>query len=325
MRLLVTGATGFIGRRVVRRFARKGHQVAALSRRPERARAVLPELDAVFAWGPPAGGGPESPPAEAFGGMHAVIHLAGESVAGRWTRAKRAEIHRSRAEGTRRLVQAIASSRERPAVLISMSAIGYYGSRGEETLTESSGPGDDFLASVCRAWEEEAMHAAELGVRVVRLRCGIALGEDGGALRSLLLPARLGLAGPLGSGRQWWSWIHVDDVVRLMEHVLEHDLSGPVNATAPQPVRQREFARALGRVLRRPAVLPVPAPVLKLVLGGFACEVLDSKRVLPQRALASGFRFQFETLDAALDAIVGDGAQPGRGRRWLESNHREHG
>lgn len=300
IKLLVTGATGFIGRALVRRLAERGHVITALSRDPQRARKELPQLAAAYGWERASA----PVPGEALVGVDGVVHLAGESVAGRWTAAKRAEIYHSRVDGTRRLVEAIAAAAVKPKVLVSMSAIGYYGNQGERELTEEDGPGEDFLATVCRDWEREALRAAELGVRVVRLRCGIVLGLEGGALRSLLLPARLGLGGPLGPGTQWWSWVHREDIVRLIEHALVTDLEGSVNGTAPRPVRQREFARILGRQLRRPAILPAPAWALRLVLGGFACEVLDSKRVLPRRALASGFRFRFERLEAALADIL---------------------
>lgn len=301
IKLLVTGATGFIGRALVRHLAGRGHVISALSRDPKRAVQALPELAAAHGWERASA----PVPAEALADVDAVVHLAGESVAGRWTAAKRAAIHRSRVDGTRELVEAMAAAAVKPSVLVSMSAIGYYGNQGERELTEEDGPGDDFLATVCKDWEREALRAAELGVRVVRIRCGIVLGAEGGALRSLLLPARLGLGGPLGSGKQWWSWVHRDDIVRLIEHALTTELEGAVNGTAPHPVRQREFARILGRLLRRPAILPAPAWALRLILGGFACEVLDSKRVLPQRTLASGFSFRFETLEPALADILG--------------------
>ena len=232
-------------------------------------------------------------------------HLAGESVAGRWTAGKRREIRRSRIEGTRYLVAAIgaiAASSSRPRVLVSASAIGYYGDRGDRELTEEAAAGDDFLAGVCRDWEREAQGAQSYGVRVVCLRTGIVLGR-GGAARPLLTLTRLGLGGPLGSGRQWWSWIHIDDLARLVEHAIDEKLDGPVNATAPEPVRQNS-PRRLGRALRRPALLPAPGFSLRLALGGFAGELLSSRRVIPARALESGFAFRYGELDAALARLV---------------------
>lgn len=298
MKILVTGATGFVGGRLVQYFAERGHVVTGLSRDPGRAKQTVPWLQQVHRWDTRS-----HPPAEAFEGVDAVVHLAGESVAGRWSAKKRDEIRRSRIEGTRLLIEALDRLSARPRVLVSASAIGYYGDRGDEELVEEASAGDDFLAAVCRDWEREAQRAAELGMRVATLRTGIVLGP-GGAARPLLLLTRLGLGGPLGSGRQWWSWIHLDDLVRLIEYAIEKELHGPVNATAPEPVRQREFARRLGRVLRRPAAVPTPAFALKVVLGGFSSELLGSRRVIPAKALESGFTFQYAGLDAALARLV---------------------
>jgi uncharacterized protein (TIGR01777 family) len=193
----------------------------------------------------------------------------------------------------------------RPKVLISASAIGYYGDREEETLTEDSPPGADFLAQVCKDWESEALTAQSLGVRVVCARLGLVLGPGGGSLQAMLPLFKLGLGGPLGSGKQFWSWVHRDDVAGAIAFALERDdLRGPVNVTAPQPVRQREFAQVLGRVLRRPAVLPAPAFALKLVLGEFANSLLSSQRVLPQRLQQSGYEFRFAELEPALRHIL---------------------
>lgn len=302
VRILITGATGFVGRHLVRHLTGGGHVVTALSRRPDRAREAVPEIEQAWEWDARV-----APPTEAFQGVEAIVHLAGESVAGRWTAHKREEIRRSRIEGTRLLVEGIAASASKPRILVSASAIGFYGDRGDDKLTEEAGAGDDFLARVCYAWEQEAQAAAALGVRVVRLRIGIVLG-DGGAARPLLMLGRLGLGGPLGSGRQWWSWIHVDDLVRLVEHVIDgqnEQLDGAVNAVASEAVRQREFAARLGRRLLRPAVLPAPAFALKVALGGFASELLSSRRVVPRRALESGFQFRYGKLDDALAELVG--------------------
>lgn len=299
MRFLVTGATGFVGRHLVARLVDEGHHVSVLSRDPQKARTRVPSQVDVHPWR--LG---EGVPLAAVDGVDAVVHLAGEPVAGRWTKAKRRAIHMSRVQSTKELVEAIGGAQRRPAVLVSASAIGYYGVRGDEELSEESGAGNDFLATVCLDWEKEANVAKKHGVRTVVLRSGIVLGTDGGALPRLLLPAKLGLGGPLGPGKQWWSWIHIDDLVRLIEYVVHHDVSGPLNATAPTPVRQKEFAATLGRVLKRPAFLPAPAVALKAVLGGFSIELLGSKRVLPIRALSFGFEFRFVDLEAALNDLL---------------------
>lgn len=296
MKIVLTGATGFIGRRLCQALAADGHELVALTRDPASAQATVPELSAAHPWHAVR----EYAPREALEGTDAVVHLAGESVAGRWTAAKKELIYETRALGTKHLVEVIAKLDHKPRVLVSASAIGYYGDRGEEKLSETSEPGDDFLARVCRDWEAQAMRAEEAGVRVVRPRIGIVLGPGGGALDAMLLPFKLGAGGPLGSGRQWWSWIHRDDVAGLVRHALDGELSGPVNATAPGAVRQREFAKVLGRVLKRPAFLPAPALALKLVLGEFSTELLGSKRVVPERAQQSGYAFAHPELEAAL-------------------------
>jgi uncharacterized protein (TIGR01777 family) len=301
MNILITGATGFVGRRLCEMLHQAGHTVRALSRDSVAAKQRVPHLKEVFPWNPLQ----ELPPLRAFEGCDAVINLAGESIAGRWTAPKKQLIRDSRVLGTKNLVNALAQLSSRPKVLISASAIGYYGDRGEETLTEDAAPGSDFLAQVCRDWENEALKAESLGMRVVRLRIGLVLGRGGGTLQALLPLFRVGLGGPLGSGRQWWSWIHRDDLCRLIVQILANEsISGPVNATAPQPVRQKEFAQVLGRVLRRPAFLPTPAFALKIALGEFADGILASQRALPRRAQEMGYRFQFEELEGALREIL---------------------
>jgi len=301
MNILITGATGFVGRRLCEMLHQAGHTVRALSRDSVVAKQRVPLLKEVFPWNPLQ----ELPPLQAFEGCDAVINLAGESIAGRWTAPKKQLIRDSRVLGTKNLVNALAQLSSRPKVLISASAIGYYGDRGEETLTEDAAPGSDFLAQVCRDWENEALKAESLGIRVVRLRIGLVLGRGGGTLQALLPLFRVGLGGPLGSGRQWWSWIHRDDLCRLIVQILANEsISGPVNATAPQPVRQKEFAQVLGRVLRRPAFLPTPAFALKIALGEFADGILASQRALPRRAQEMGYRFQFEELEGALREIL---------------------
>lgn len=297
MRILITGATGFLGRRVCEVLSRAGHTLVALSRDPQRARERVPQLSAAFPW--------ESV-TQALEGCEAVINLAGETVAGRWTDAKKHTIRESRIVGTRNLVGGLSKLSARPKVLISASAIGYYGDRGEESLTEDASPGSDFLAQLCQEWESEAARAESLGIRVVQLRLGLVLGPGGGALHAMLPIFKLGLGGPLGSGEQFWSWVHRDDVVGAITYALDREsLSGPVNVTSPQPVRQREFAQMLGRVLRRPAVLPAPAFALKIALGEFASGLLSSQRVLPQRLAQEGYQFRFAKLEPALRDILG--------------------
>lgn len=296
MRILITGATGLIGRGLTHHLAAEGHTVSALSRDPAAAMRRLPALAEAHPW-------PDAPP-EALAGVDAIVHLAGESVAGRWTRARRASILESRTAGTAALIAALARIPTRPRLLISASAIGYYGNRGEEMLTEDAPPGAGFLPGVCVAWEAEARRAEALGLRVATLRTGLVLAAEGGALPAMLPLYRACLGGPLGAGRQWWSWIGIRDLVALIAHLVTQEIGGPVHAVAPEPVRQRDFARALGRALRRPALLPAPAAAVRLMLGGFAEELLSSRRVVPQRALQLGFRWRHGDLDSALCDIL---------------------
>ena len=303
MKTLVTGGTGMVGPRLLRML----DQPVILSRNPERARETVGHLAGrIIRWDPMAG----PPPAEAFAGVEAVFHLAGESVAeGRWTAAQKARIRDSRVVGTRNLVQGIAQVSDRPRVLVSASAVGYYGDRGEEELTESASPGRDFLADVCVAWEKEALAAEKLGVRVVTERTGIVLGAGGGALAKMLTPFKLGAGGPLGNGRQWMPWVHVSDLARLYLHAAEHEsIRGPMNAVAPHPVRNSEFTKALGRQLRRPAFMPAPYLGLRLLFGEFAQVLFASQRVVPQVALDTGFTFQYPDIAAALKEILAPAA-----------------
>lgn len=297
MRALVTGGTGFIGRRLVNSLTRP----VVLSRDPERARKLLGEVE-VHRWEHPGA----LPPEAAFEQVEVVFHLAGEPVAGgRWTEARKARIGDSRVLGTRNLVTAIELLRQRPRVLVSGSAVGHYGDRGEEVLEESASPGSDFLAQVCCAWEAESNRAATLGLRVVTARTGIVLEQGGGALAQMLPPFKLGLGGRLGSGRQWMPWIHLDDLVGLLLHAAEtSEISGAMNAAAPAAVTNREFTRTLASVLRRPAIFPVPALTLRLLFGELASVLLSSQRVVPRVAEKTGYRFRYSTLDEALRAIL---------------------
>lgn len=296
MRALVTGATGFIGRRLVKSLERP----VVLSRNPESAKQALGNVE-VYRWEPEAG----PPPAGVWHGVEAVFHFAGEPVAeGRWNTNKKERIRQSRVLSTRNLVSGIEAQRERPRVLISASAVGYYGSRGDELLDETSTPGDDFLAEVCQAWEAEAGRACALVVRVVTPRIGIVLGEGGGALAKMLTPFKLGIGGRLGSGRQWMSWIHLDDLIGLLLHAAEKEISGAMNAVTPAAVTNREFTRALAAVLRRPAIFPVPAFALRLAVGEVASVLLASQRALPRVAEKTGYRFRYPMLVEALRAAV---------------------
>jgi uncharacterized protein (TIGR01777 family) len=301
MNVLVTGATGFVGRAVCSRLAADGHDIVIVSRNGPAAQARMPHARAAFSWDPSTG----PTPAEAFEGVDAIVHLAGESVAGRWTEAKKRAIRESRVIGTTNLVDGLSRAGTRVSVLVSVSAIGYYGDRGDDVLRESEPVGRGFLAQVCRDWEAAAVAAGELGVRVVTPRLGIVLGRSGGALAAMIRPFRLGLGGPLASGRQWWSWIHLDDVAGLVAWCLQEPLSGALNATTPEPVRQAAFARALGRAVGRPAVLPAPAFALRALLGGFSSELLSSRRVHPARALEQGYRFRYTSIDQALLDLQG--------------------
>jgi len=302
MHVVVAGGTGFIGTALVRRLVRDGRRVTVLTRRSEaEARKLLPRSVSVVRW---QSGVPAAPlPAEA----DAVVNLAGAAIARRWTQAAKRLIVDSRVQTTRAVVRALKerqSASGAPRVLVNASAVGYYGPRGDERVTERDGPGDDFLSHVCRQWEGAAVEAEDAGVRVVRLRTGFVVGR-GGALPLMMLPFRLSVGGPLGSGRQWLPWVHLDDVVGLILFALEHEgVSGPLNVSAPEPVRNREFARVLGRVMRRPSWAPAPAPVMRAVLGEMADMILTGQRAVPEAALGAGYEFRHPDLEAALRDIL---------------------
>lgn len=302
MRVLISGATGFIGRALCRHLVGKDDEVWVLSRRPAQALASLEGIGRAFTWDAAS----YEPAAEAFEGVDAVVNLTGEPVVGLWTKAKREAIRASRVDSTQLLVAAMAKLDKRPKTLISASAIGYYGEKGEADVTEESAPASDFLGRVAVAWEAAALRAELRGVRVVCLRTGIILGPGGGALQAMLLPFKLGVGGPLGSGRQWWSWVALEDVIGLIDFALRApEVEGALNVTAPRPVRQKDFAKTLGRVLHRPAFMRAPALVLKLALGEFSTELLSSKKVLPREAERLGYRFQFSNLQDCLAHIIG--------------------
>lgn len=304
MRIVVTGGTGFIGRPLCQRLVGLGHAVTVLTRNPGAARSVLDPRMSVIGW--EGFRGPTDGLMAALGDGDVIINLAGAPIAaGRWNAQVKDRLRQSREGTTSALVAALSKLPTRPVLLISASAIGYYGSRGDEPLTEESPSGAGFLASLCREWEAAARAAERLGVRVVLPRIGVVLGRHGGALAKMLPAFRMGLGGPVGSGAQWMSWIHLDDLIELLLFLLNEAVGGPVNATAPHPVTNREFARTLGRTLGRPAWARVPAPVLRLLLGEMAEELLlTGQRVLPHRAEALGFRFRYPTLSEALGAIL---------------------
>ena len=279
MKIAITGGSGFVGRALTERLRAAGHSVTAVSLRTQ-------------------------PGPDAFAGPQAVVHLAGEPVAQRWTAAARERIRNSRIEGTRSLVAALCQ--QPPAVLVSASAVGYYGSRGDEILTEDSPPASDFLGQIALGWEREARAAEQFGVRVVTPRIGVVLGRGGGALWKMLLPFRLGVGGRLGSGKQWMSWIHLDDLVSLIEFAIATPtLSGPVNAVAPSPVTNVDFTRELAAALHRPAIFPVPALALKMLFGEMSQVILGGQRVIPQAALRAGFQFRYAEIGEALRQILG--------------------
>jgi uncharacterized protein len=301
MKVTVTGATGLIGTKIVRALLARGDEVTVLSRSPDRARAALGDVEA-HAWRPLG----EPAPAAALEGRDAIVHLAGESVAQRWTDDARRAIRESRETGTRNLVAGIAAAQARPGVLASASGIDYYGARGDEPVTEDDPPGDDFLAQVCVAWEREAAAAREHGLRVASLRTAMVLDKSGGALSKMLPFFRLGIGGPVAGGRQYLPWIHADDIAGMYLAALDgEDWSGPVNACAPESVTNREFSRALGRALHRPAFAPVPAIAVRVLYGDMAEIVTAGRRAVPERALALGYAYRHTSLEPALRDALG--------------------
>jgi uncharacterized protein (TIGR01777 family) len=294
MRIAITGSHGLIGAALIPALRASGHDVIQLVR-------GTPGGPGQVEWDPAAG----SVDLPGLSGVEAAVHLAGAGVGDkRWSDEYKRVVRDSRVLGTRTLVRALTSLDPLPAVLVSGSAIGYYGDRGDEELTESSGKGDGFLSDVVQAWEAEAVPAQEAGIRVVHPRTGLVMARSGGAFSALLLLSRFGLGGPIWNGRQWWSWITLPDTVAALQHLIESDLAGPVNLTAPAPARNIEVIRALTSALHRPALVPAPAFALRLLLGEFAGEVLASQRVLPDRLTGSGFAYQHATLPGAAEWVT---------------------
>lgn len=309
MRVAVAGATGLIGSALTTALIARGDEVVALARREQSATRLRDQGAEVQLWSEPT---QTSPGAQALAGADAVVNLLGEPVAQRWTKAVKERIRDSRVLSTRLLVAALGDLQDavRPGVLVNGSAVGYYGLRGEEPLDESSPPGDDFLARVTTSWEREALAASQLpGVRVVVTRTGLVLARQGGALAPLLLPFRLGLGGPVAGGRQYVPWIHIDDEIGAILRCLDdRRCAGAVNLAAPNPVTNAELSQTLGRVLKRPAILPIPAAALKLLLGEMSSIVIGGQRALPRALEEAGYRFAFSELDTALREILARGS-----------------
>lgn len=299
MKIILAGGTGFIGKELSQSLVKQEHEVVILSRNPAKSipgcRVVNWDLFRV-------GGNWE----KEIDGADIVINLVGEPIADkRWTPEQKQELRESRLRSVKAIYRAIEKASRRPKTLLNASAIGYYGPRGDEILDENSPPGTGFLAELCREWEEEVMKAEALSVRTVRLRIGIVLEKKGGALSKMLLPFQLGLGGPIGSGVQWMSWIHRTDLVNLIIFLIQNqEASGAINATAMNPAKMKDFAKTLGKVLKRPAVFPVPAFVLGILLGELSEMLLTGQCVLPQRAIQLGFSYQYPTLESALKNIL---------------------
>lgn len=297
MNITISGASGLIGRRLLKVLAKDGHSLTALSR---HAGTNLPPGVRLAVWDPAKG----APPADGLRDADAVIHLAGTPVAQRWNAKVKEAIRESRVTGTRNLVEALSKLPRRPQVLICASATGYYGSRGDEVLAESSAPGNDYLSEVCVAWEKEAQAAEALGMRVVRVRTGIVLDTRGGALPRMLPPFKMGVGGKLGSGKHWMSWIHLDDLAGLFQFALAKPVSGAMNGVAPNPVTNADFTRTLAAAVHRPAIFPVPGFALRLLFGEMGAILLASQRVAPKAAESAGFTFRFPELAGALADVL---------------------
>ncbi len=301
MRVVIAGGTGLIGRALVPELQRAGHEAIVLSRSPERV-GGLPTGTGVESWD----AGSEKGWVDLLDRPSAIVNLAGESIgSGRWTEERKRRVLQSRMSAGQAICRAVSAAKVRPSVVIQASGVGYYGIGGDAVITEAGAAGADWLASVAMRWEASTGDVNQWGVRRVVVRIGTVLSKDGGALPMLLLPFRFFAGGPLGSGRQWMSWIHISDVAGAIRFALERpDLAGAVNLCAPTPLRNREFARELGRILHRPAIFPAPAFALRLILGEMATLVLDGQRVVPERLLQAGYAFRFVAAEPALRSLV---------------------
>ena len=315
MKVLVTGATGFVGNKVVKALHEIGHQSVVLTRNIQKAQVRLPYSCQIHFWDPEKNIFPE----QSLEGVQAVIHLAGENIAeGRWSADKKEKIKNSRLLSTQALVQAIKKTRVKPEVLVSASAIGIYGDRKDEVLTEDSAKDCGWLADVCNSWETEVSKAQEIGIRTVMLRIGVVLGHDGGAMSKILTPFRMALGGNLGNGKQWMSWIHLEDVAAMFVHAIENaTLMGPYNAVSPHPVTNEEFTRILAKVLNQPTFFPVPKFALKLALGEMSQILLDSQKVSADHILTTGFMFRYPTLERALTEICSHAYHELEMEQWI--------
>jgi uncharacterized protein len=298
MRILITGASGLIGKALQKSFKTKGYEMLLASRKE-------PKHDNEIQWNPDSGFADEDLPR--LEGLVAVVHLAGENIAGlRWTDEKKKAIRDSRVHGTRTMIEGFARLEQKPDVFISASATGFYGDRGDQEMTETSPAGDTFLSEVCKEWESESRRAEDMGIRTVLLRNGIVLSKDGGALATMMTPFKFGVGGVIGSGKQWMSWVSLDDVVDVVNFAIENEkVRGAINVTSPKPVTNEEFTKTLGEVLYRPTFLPLPEFAVNLVFGEMGDALLvDSTRVLPKRLLENGYKFKYPDLKSALEHAV---------------------
>ena len=300
MKILISGATGLIGRALCHVLNEDGHTIVGVSRSSRKPSGL--NVGEMYQWDSQAG----PPPEAALNQVDAVINLAGEPIAAkRWSDQQKKSIRDSRIVTTRNLVEGMRRAKRKPEVFVSSSAVGYYGNRGDERLEETSPPGRGFMSEVCQEWEREAARASELGIRVVFVRTGVVLSADGGALEKMLPPFKMGAGGRLGSGKQWFPWIHIDDIVGIFRHsIVNAKATGPINGAAPQPATNAEFTRELGHALHRPAFLPVPEIALRILMGEMADVLFDSQRVIPAAALASGYEFRYPQLGPALADVL---------------------
>lgn len=304
--VVLTGGTGLIGKNLVRALTERGDKVVLLVRNPEKAKSELPNLAGYHAWDAMSEGGEWT---KAFASADAVVHLAGTPVAARWNDSYKKQIYDSRIISTRNVVSAIAEAQTKPKVFITASGVGYYGNQSygkdEPMLDESAPPATDFLAKVCIDWEKEAFEAEKSNVRAVAVRTGVVLSTKGGALEKMLTPFKLFAGGPIGSGKQWVSWIHIDDEVGLYLFAIDNEkVTGALNAVAPTPVQMQDFAETLGKILSRPAIFPVPKAALEMLFGEAANVIAEGQRVVPKRALELGFFFKYPTLEGALRDLL---------------------
>jgi len=301
VKILITGGTGFVGKQLTSRLIQDGHEITILTRSLKGAKGASPGI--FYLEGDPTQKGPWQ---EAIKNHGAVINLAGASIFSKWTEEHKKAIRESRVSTTQNIVEGIPSHPETMITLLSTSAVGYYGFCGDEELVEDSPPGNDFLARIAKEWEGEALKARDKGARVVITRFGIVMGEKGGALSQMIPLFKKYIGGPIGSGKQWFSWVHIKDLAEAFAFLLKHpEISGPVNVCSPNPVRNKDLAKALGKALHRPSFMPAPGFMIKLVLGEFGSVILEGQRVIPKKLLKNGFVFQYPSIEKALQGIVG--------------------